>query len=630
MVRIDSPLLAFACLGALALGPACAKKPVPDLGPRWDDGTHYAFQATVDSKTEMGKGNVLIDFHMTGKMDLYARKLEGGGVRLGARLQDVRVEGTSSGGDTNLASLSRELEQPWFVTLRNGRLEELHIKRGSAAAAVGIERTLSAALQFASPDAKAANAAEWTGVEHDATGRYQASYRALPEPGRFSKRKLRYETLLFGVSGLRPGVRLEKPAAGEVPAITASSGDVEMADGALRSVRVDDEVAGQLAAGAPLSSKSSLALTRLALDRTAAPAELAGPSGDFLALQAADPYAPPAPRLENDAAKMAGWTFEKAVAEIEQLEANRPAIPTATPGGAPEAQSAEQSARAQKMGNAFMALSAIFRKDPATIRRAGAIIRKDGVVASALVDAISSAGTPFGQATLLELATDAKLPLRLREAAAGSLIRSDRPSPETVAGLGKRFDDPVIGVHAIYGLGTFARKLRNAGQAQLANEISQVLVQRLAGVREQADKVRVMRGIANSAWVGALPAVRPYLDNRDPYLRAGAVEALRLMDAPEIDGLIAQRMADKELVPRNAALDAAIPRPPSPVLIAAVGELASKASDSQGRMQAVRLLVRWLPAQGAAVRPTLEQIAASDKEPKVREAARRAVDQRTL
>jgi hypothetical protein len=628
MVRVGPLLLAG--LGAFALGPACAKKPVPDLGPRWDDGAHYAFQATVDSKTEMGKGNVLIDFHMTGKMDLYARKLEGGGVRLGARLQDVRVEGTSSGGDTNLTGLSRELEQPWFATLRDGRLEALHIKRGSAAAAVGIERTLSAALQFASPDGSA-KGGDWIGVEHDATGRYQASYRALPEPGHFSKRKLRYDTLLFGVSGVRPGVRLGTPAAGEVPAITASSGEVEIAaDGVLRSARVDDEVTGQLAAGAPIASKSSLALTRLTMDRTAAPPELAGPGGDFLALQAADPYAPPAPRLENDAAKMAGWTFEKAVAEIEQLEATRPAIPAAPAGGAPEAQSAEQSARAQRMGNAFMALSAMFRKDPATIRRANTIIRKDGVVASALVDAVSSAGTPFGQATLLELATDAKLPLRLREAAAGSLIRSDRPSPETVAGLGTRFDDPVIGVHAIYGLGTFARKLRNAGQAQLANEISQLLVQRLAAVREQPDKVRAMRGIANSAWVGALPAVRPYLDNRDPYLRAGAVEALRLMDAPEIDGLIAARMADKELVPRNAALSAATPRPPSPVLIAAVAELASKASDTQGRMQAVRLLVRWLPARGAAVRPTLEQIAASDKEPKVREEARRAVDQRTL
>ena len=622
--------LLLACLGALALGPACAKKPAPDRGPRWDDGAHHAYQATIDGKTEMGKGNVLIDFHLTGKLDLYARKLEGGAVRLGARLQDVKVEGTSSGGDTNLAGLSRELQQPWFATLRNGRLEELHIKRGSAAAVVGIERTLSAALQFASPDASAANAAEWVGVEHDATGRYQASYRALPEAGRFSKRKLRYETLLFGVSGVRPGVRLGTPAAGDVPAITASSGEVEIANGALRSARVDDELASQIATGAPISSKSSLALTLLAADRTAAPPELAGPGGDFQALQAGDPYAPPAPRLENDAAKMAGWTFEKAVAEMEKLEGTRPALSVETPGGAPEAQNAEQSARAQRMGNAFMALSAIFRKDPATIRRASAIIRKDGAVASALVDAISSAGTPFGQATLLELATDAKLPQRLREAAAGSLIRSDRPSPETVAGLGTRLDDPVIGVHATYGLGTFARKLRKAGEVQIANEISQLLVQRLAAVREQADKVRVLRGIANSAWVGALPAVRPYLDDRDPYLRAGAVEALRLMDAPEIDGLIAKRMSDKELVPRNAALNAAIPRPPSPVLIAAVAEIASKASDTQGRMQAVRLLVRWLPARGAAVRPTLEQIAASDKEPKVREEARRAVDQRTL
>ena len=261
---------------------------------------------------------------------------------------------------------------------------------------VEIERTLSAAFQFASPDGSA-KGGDWVGVEHDATGRYQASYRALPEPGRFSKRKLHYETLLFGVSGMRPGVRLEKPAAGEVPTITASSGEVELADGALRSVRVDDEVAGQLGAGAPLSSRSSLALTRLALDRTAAPAELAGPSADFLALQASNPYAPPAPRLENDAAKMAGWTFEKAVAEIEQLEATPPAIPAATSGGAPEAQNAEQSARARKMGNAFMALSAMFRKDPTLIRRAGAIIRKDGVVASALVDAVSSAGTPLGR-----------------------------------------------------------------------------------------------------------------------------------------------------------------------------------------------------------------------------------------
>ena len=620
----------LACLGLLSLGPACAKSPVPDRGPRWDDGARYSYKVVLASKTEMGKGNVLIDFHLAGRMEIFARKVEAGTVRLAARLQDVHVEGTSSGGDTNLADLARELQQPWFATLRSGRIEALSVKRGSAAAAVGIERTLSAALQFVSPDASTPNAAEWSGVEHDATGRYQASYRAQPEEGRFSKRKQRYESLLFGVSGLRPGVRLGPQAPSEVPAIVKSTGEVQIGRGALRSVRSDDEVSGRLATGAPIASKTSLDLTLEAAAPAPAPPEMTGPGADFLQLEPGDPYAPPAARLQNDAAKIAGWTFETAVAEIEKLEASRPPPTVETAGGAPEVQNAEESARAQRMGNAFMALSAIFRSDPATIRRASAIIRKDGLVANALVDAISSAGTPFGQATLLELATDAKLPQRLRETAAGSLIRSDRPSPETVAGLGKRFDDPVIGVHATYGLGTFARKLRKTGEGGLSDEISRLLVQRLAAVREQSDKVKVMRGIANSAWLGALPAVRPYLDDRDPYLRAGAVEALRLMDAPEIDGLIAKRMADKDLVPRNAALNAAIPRPPSPVLIAAVAEIASKASDTQGRMQAVRVLVRWLPARGADVRPTLEQIAASDKEPKVREEARRAVDQRTL
>ena len=49
MVRLARPLL-LACLGALALGPACAKKAVPDRGPRWDDGAHYAYQATIDGE----------------------------------------------------------------------------------------------------------------------------------------------------------------------------------------------------------------------------------------------------------------------------------------------------------------------------------------------------------------------------------------------------------------------------------------------------------------------------------------------------------------------------------------------------------------------------------------------------
>jgi len=149
-------------------------------------------------------------------------------------------------------------------------------------------------------------------------------------------------------------------------------------------------------------------------------------------------------------------------------------------------------------------------------------------------------------------------------------------------------------------------------------------------VRDQNAKTTVMRSIANSAYTGALGAVRPYLASDDPFLRAAAVEALRLMDNPKVDPLIADRLAnDKQIVVRNAALTAAAPRSPSPVLLGAVEGVAARSSDTQGRLNAVRLLARWLPERDAAVRPALQRIATSDQEPKVREAAKRALE-RTL
>src|SRR6185369_4641742 len=124
------------------------------------------------------------------------------------------------------------------------------------------------------------------------------------------------------------------------------------------------------------------------------------------------PYAPPAPRLRIDAAKTAGWTFDSAVAELEALEKTRsaPGLAPSSSGAAPEAQTAEQSAHAQRMANAFSALAAIMRQDPGALRRATALVRNNGPVASAVLDAIASSGTALGESALLDLATDAKLP----------------------------------------------------------------------------------------------------------------------------------------------------------------------------------------------------------------------------
>jgi hypothetical protein len=417
---------------------------------------------------------------------------------------------------------------------------------------------------------------------------------------------------------------------GEPPSVIKSAGEIDATGGTLRAVHGQDELTANLAAGAPVTTTTSLKLTLTANDRRAPPSELARPPADYVHLKSADPYAPPAPKLQLDAAKTAGWTFDRAVSELETLEKNP--LAAAPPGtGAPERQGPAEDARAQRTANAFMALSAMFRTDPSTIKRASAIVRKNGVVARALMDAMSSSQTAIGQQALLELVEDKSLPATLREAAAGNLIRLEQPTRDTVAGLTQLLGDPLLDTYAAYGLGTFARTLRKAGDAERADQICELLIQRLGEVKSQSDKTTVLRGIANSAYVGAIETVRPYLTGENAFLRAAAVEALRLMDHPEIDGMIAERMrTDKELVARNAALDAARPRPASTVLIAAVQDVAVKAPDAQGRMDAVRLLARWLPQKTAAIKPALEQIAASDKEPKVREQARRALDQRTM
>ena len=618
-----------ALVAALVVVPACGKGGASGesagLGPRWDDGWRYAYQVKMVSRTEMGSGNVLIDLHLTGGLALYARRADDGSVQLAARLADLQLEGESSGGDAKLADLARDLQRPWLVELRGGLVEAIRLPQGVPAAVAGIQRTLAAALQFAPPPSASARA--WSATEHDATGRYAATYRALPEAGRFSKQKVRYESLLLGVSDVRPGVKLAPGMQGEPPEVTSSSAKIEVSDGRLRSSRSEDQIRAQVTPTTPVSSKTSLTLALTAADRATPPPELAAVGADFIRLRAGDPYAPPAPPLKLDAAKTAGWTFERAVAEIDELERTREPPKPQPPGGAPEVQTPAENARAQRMAAAFMALSAIFRQEPDKIPRAAALIRKDGAVAHALMDALGSSATGASQTALLELAKDRRLPGPLRQGAAGSLIRSEHPSEQAVTGLTGLLDDPLIEEYATYGLGTFARKLRVAGETDRSKRISELLIQRLASVREQQQKTTVLRGIANSAYAGALEPVRPYLSSEDPFLRAAAVQALRLMELPEVDRLIADRMKnDGAPVVRYAALSAALPRPVSPTLIAAVGEAATKAPDAQGRLQAVRLLVRWLPERTAEVQPALERAAHSDAEPKVRQEARRALD----
>ena len=289
--------VAAAVVSALLL-PACAKRPGPaasaGVGPRWDDGTHVAYRMTMSSLTAMGADNVLIDLRLTGGLDLFARRIDDGRVELSARLGELKVAGESSGGDAKLAGLVQDLQRPWVIELKGGLVDAIRVPSGVLAAAVGIERTLAAALQFAPPPS--AGARQWDAAESDATGRYAVTYRALAEPGRFSKQKLRYDSLLFGLSNVRPGVQLAPSGSGkaDLPEVTSSSAEIELADGRIRSSHDEEQTRAMVTTGTSVSSKTTLTLTLTAADQASPPPEVAragdgcGPSRRHRSLRAPD------------------------------------------------------------------------------------------------------------------------------------------------------------------------------------------------------------------------------------------------------------------------------------------------------------------------------------------------------
>jgi hypothetical protein len=205
------------------------------------------------------------------------------------------------------------------------------------------------------------------------------------------------------------------------------------------------------------------------------------------------------------------------------------------------------------------------------------------------------------------------------------LSRAQEPSPATVRALLSWLPRADHGVYAVYGLGTMARSLRGQGQAQLAAEVSSALGQRLQRSRDPADRVHLLRGIANSGDPALLMLVRPLLVDKSSSLRGAAIEAIRLMDHPEVDDLIASRLRREEnAVTLLAVLNAAKTRTPSAKLSVALSELALHAKGEQARQHSVSLLASWLPAR-PELRAALSEVSEHDISEDIRRLAKRAL-----
>jgi HEAT repeat protein len=116
------------------------------------------------------------------------------------------------------------------------------------------------------------------------------------------------------------------------------------------------------------------------------------------------------------------------------------------------------------------------------------------------------------------------------------------------------------------------------------------------------------------------------LTHGDAQIRAAAVQALRLMTAPDAERLLEARLAaDEAYTVRAAAAAAAGKREqPSAALAGAVVQSATKDEDPRVRVAAVRVLAAWLPVR-PAMRDVLDGIVRQDSNGNVRLIAKAAL-----
>ena len=153
--------------------------------------------------------------------------------------------------------------------------------------------------------------------------------------------------------------------------------------------------------------------------------------------------------------------------------------------------------------------------------------------------------------------------------------------------------------------------LAEQGDEAQASQLLALVVERLESAGDDATRVTALRAIANSTNAKAFSKVVPFLSNERAEIRVAAIDALRLMQHPEVDARLQSAMHDERVNVRIAAVEAASRRAPADPLRAAVLALAQTEREPHVRLAAVKTLVAWLPSK-PELRAALAQIGKTD------------------
>lgn len=595
---------------AASSDPIAQPKVEPSPEVAWKVGVDHHLRLELDNTTTMGMGT-LAQFQLRATLVVRARAL-GAGAELVGQLTDVRFTVPDVERQKNFDDLEAELAKPFVFVLEHGRVLQPRVPKGSTAFAISLWRTIAAALQVALPPQE--NAERWQAEEDDATGKYTAVYESTSEPGVYRKSKQSYAPLLLS-AGADPNRRPTEVVA----EVLASQGQVRVADGHLEKAEYSEELRVVSTPTAPTVSK-----TRLSLVRT--PTQPSAESPDWAALQSGmqpaefSPIGPSSTnRAEYNRLRIGNYTFDSALDELSKSVKHAAEPPAA--GTSPEEDAARKQ-HLQEQAAAFSALAAILETDPSALFKAERLVRESTGPKVALLDAMATAGTTAAQRVLVGLMNDAALTKDLRQAAAFAILRLRLAEPATVTALAAHLKGGELQQYALYGLGTISRRLRENGEPRRAKDALQPVLDELNKPLSTAAKVHVLRALANSGNVIALERVRPLLSSNEPTLRAAAVDAIRLMDHPDVEGLLAAKLAsDQDRGVQTATIAAIALRPPSETLVDAIVSVLPGALTIGLKLRAVEVLGEWSQRDPKIV-SRLEDVAATSELPRVREAAR--------
>jgi Lipoprotein amino terminal region len=595
---------------------------VNPTAPQWQSGTRYVYATSLASRLSVASTSS-VAFSMSAELRLETRATNKD-TKFLLQLKHVKFQAENPAAQPQFDQLVTELSQPFGFVTSGGALSAVQLPAVWSPFAVSIARTLAAGFQFVDRSEQQTGSS-WSARLIDATGAYDVEY--TPGEGKsIGTRKTSYASLSLGK------IALANFDATVTPRVIESKGSVVLGDPPvgprLTAVQYRERVSMQLTPTSLAESETQLGLTLTGSEQLAVPLDWA------TALEGTKKYRPdevvtrPTPSATYDINRIGDYTFKKALTELE-AQARDPhgseLLSSVDDQPFDAAHLKERETKLQAEGRSFSALAALIRTDPRNVPLTVARIRAHSPASHALSDALSSAGTPEAQQALVALSNDAKLELRVRRTAAFSLTRTDPATPDTVRSLEAHVGsvDP-LRVYALFGLGTIARRLRDRGLTERSEAIVSGLEQDLKQAATPPERVEVLRAIANSGAASAFNEIKPYLQATEVPVQAAAVDALRLMARPEVDGIIAAMLAHSDTTLQGAALNALSVREPSVVLVAALTEVAKSATNPALRIRAVRVMGRWLP-QRPELRSNLEALAQSDSLDQIRDEARKAL-----